>query len=82
MPIRSQAQAAWLAANRPDLFRQWQQEHPVDLSSLPVHAPPPKPKRPSSRSTRSAGGARSTGTAHKRSARGGASSRKRGRSSR
>ena len=34
-PVRSQAQAKWLAVNRPDLLHKWQREAPRDLGSLP-----------------------------------------------
>lgn len=37
MPIHSQDQWKWLAANRPDLLHRWQNETPRDYKKLPKH---------------------------------------------
>jgi hypothetical protein len=40
MPVRSRAQAAYLAIHRPDLLHKWQLESPVNLAALPEHVKP------------------------------------------
>ncbi len=47
MPVKSQKQFRWLAANRPDLLHKWQQEYPRKFGSLPKRlGQPSRPVRP------------------------------------
>ena len=45
MPVQSQQQFKWLAANRPDLLSKWQKESPRMFKSLPKRSPAKKKRR-------------------------------------
>lgn len=41
MPLKSKSEWRWMAKNRPDLFKKWQEEAPVEFDSLPEKATEP-----------------------------------------